>query len=265
MSNARFSIIQSRAISDERIDSDDVRLLGAYGIFSDKDGWCWPSQETIAEMLPGKTRQWVNVHTSTLVALGYMEKQPRFGEDGGQLSNKYRILFDTPPVKKQEELLTPPVTKQEGIDYTNAPLNAPFNTNTETGKNQPVPSLPIEWQLLSGKAITELPDQKNAQMHDAANLLVMGTKMDNPTAYGVAYAFMKARDIVIPNDDIKANRKPLKKMVEMGVQPHHIEEAVQKMVKENLTCVDLFSVAKIAIDLANPVKSKQATSMEFRE
>lgn len=57
---------------------------------SDKNGQSWPGIKTIAREL--------NVSTSTvkravddLIRLGYMEKETRFRENGGQTSNLYTL------------------------------------------------------------------------------------------------------------------------------------------------------------------------------
>ena len=59
MTNARFSILQARAVEDKRISNSQFRTLAALGLYGDKDGWCFPKLKTLATIL-GKSRQAVN-------------------------------------------------------------------------------------------------------------------------------------------------------------------------------------------------------------
>lgn len=260
----KFSIIPGRAINDPRVTDSIYRTLAALcGYANAKTGWCFPSQETLAQDT-GKTRKTINEHLQLLEEWGYVVSGKRKREDNSPTSKRYQVIYDVPFTRPMS---SPDYSAYEfPRGYTNDSSNDP-STNTANGENQPLPDgLSVEWQLVAGAKKIVVPDQKEAQIRDAANLLVMGTSLDRPIAYGIAYTFMKERDIVIPMEDIKGNRKPLKKMVDAGVLPNHVMEAVQKMVKDNLTCVDLFSVAKIAIDIANPAKPiKMGTSMEVRE
>lgn len=95
MSNARFSVLQSRAVMDKRISNAEFRTLAALGTFGDKDGWCFPRLKTIGDML-GKSRQAVSQDIARLAAMGYIEIHHQKRDDGSNGSNKYRILFDTP-------------------------------------------------------------------------------------------------------------------------------------------------------------------------
>ena len=94
MSNARFSIIQSRAVSDDRISNAQFRTLSALGIYGDKNGWCFPKLKTLGDML-GKSKQAVSMDIKALVELGYIEIKKQYREDGSQQNNLYRILFDS--------------------------------------------------------------------------------------------------------------------------------------------------------------------------
>ena len=85
-------------------------------------------------------------------------------------------------------------------------------------------------------------------MRDTAQLIGMGEKYG---AADLALAFMRARDIIIPEGKIKGQRKAVREMLEMGVRPEHITEAVQQLLIKGMTVIDLFSVSKTAQDLAN--------------
>jgi len=117
MSNARFSIMPARAISDQRMSSAQLRTLAALAIFGDEDGWCFPKLATLGKML-GKSKQAVSMDIKVLVDLGYVQKQPQHRDDGSQRNNLYRILFDTPPLSLAE----PPLSSE-----LNPPLSPGLN------------------------------------------------------------------------------------------------------------------------------------------
>lgn len=136
-----------------------------------------------------------------------------------------------------------------------------YSKNTMASvENQPQPMpLSIENQIFVGKEVTEIPNSNLAAIKDAANLVAMGTGSFYERVYNLAYAFMVARNIILHNDEAKGNRKAARMMVQQGVQPHHIVDAVQDLAKKNMTVVNLFSVQKTAVGLANPAKSKTST------
>lgn len=129
-----------------------------------------------------------------------------------------------------------------------APTRKPASPDV---KPRPVTPLPIEWQIAAGQEITAVNNDDMARM-DVANLLSMGKGINTHLAYSLAYTFMSTRGIIIPEGKIKGNRKPLKEMIEMGVRPEHVAEATKKLMDDNMTVVDLFSISKTAIGIANP-------------
>ncbi len=91
--SGRFSIVPARAVEDRRLSAPAFRVLAALGTYSDKDGWCWPSFTTLAAQL-GTKRQVVHRHVRELVKLGYLESKRTQRRDGGNATNRYRLLFD---------------------------------------------------------------------------------------------------------------------------------------------------------------------------
>ncbi len=49
--SGRFSIIPARAIDDPRLGKAALLVLCALGTYSDRDGWSWPSSNTLANRL----------------------------------------------------------------------------------------------------------------------------------------------------------------------------------------------------------------------
>lgn len=148
MSNARFSILQSRAVEDKRISNSQFRTLAALGMYGDKNGWCFPKLKTLADLL-GKSRQAVNRDLLELRDLGYIEIYHQYREDGGLQHNKYRLVFDLPPIQQEidgckESVYTPstpevdtPSTSEvytpstSEVDALTPHINAPFNAPVE--------------------------------------------------------------------------------------------------------------------------------------
>lgn len=131
----------------------------------------------------------------------------------------------------------------------------PLDLNHQLTITKPIGSYEpqnIEQAIFAGKPVTEKMldgyEQKHAQMIDSANLLDMGC-----IGGGVlALAFMEARSIIIPESKIKGQRKVARELIKQGVTPDHVREAVKKLLEENMTVTDLFSVEKTAVSLANP-------------
>lgn len=98
MSNARFSILQARAVKDKSVSDAQFRTLAALGMYADEDGWCFPSLTTLGKDLH-KSKQAVGRDTIHLRKLGYLEVTARFDEKtGARRSSMYRLKFDLPPL-----------------------------------------------------------------------------------------------------------------------------------------------------------------------
>lgn len=115
MTNARFSILQARAVSDARISNSQFRTLAALGMYGDKDGYCWPKLATLSEIL-GKSKQAISRDMQALAEFGYIEIEHQFREDGSQMHNRYRLLFDSVPhqrsVDPHQQGVYPPSTPE---------------------------------------------------------------------------------------------------------------------------------------------------------
>jgi predicted transcriptional regulator len=96
MSEQRFSAVAHDAVFDRRLSATDIRVLAALGTFTNKAGWCYPKQKTIAERI-GVARTTVTAAINNLVACGWVEKQARTGDAGGKISCLYRVKLDVSP------------------------------------------------------------------------------------------------------------------------------------------------------------------------
>ena len=150
--------------------------------------------------------------------------------------------------------MTSPKNWQTSTQGVNETLTTPVNETLTLSREEEVEekdcanaqTLPLDWQIATGQPI-HLQDEKQAQMQDSANLIATGL----PSAYDLALAFMQARDIVIPFEKAKGNRKAAREMLQMGVRPEHVRQATEQLIEKQMTIIDLFGVSKTAINLAN--------------
>jgi hypothetical protein len=138
MSNARFSITPAIAAADTTLPDSVFRTLACLGVFGDKNGWCWPSLETIANMR-GVSKPRISQDIKILVKRGYVQKEAQFRNNEQQV-NKYRILFDTDGLTPE---VNPPLTTEINTGLTpevNPPLTPAVNQNAlvNAPKNAPI-------------------------------------------------------------------------------------------------------------------------------
>lgn len=150
MSNARFSILQARAISDKRISDAQFRTLAALGMYADKEGWCFPSLTRIGADC-NKKKQVAGRDIVHLKKCGYVEVYPQFDEKGGRRVNKYRLIFD-PPVITQYTPPSPP--EGDTPSSSEGDVNVPYNAQKESKKKE-LNNLSIENSIATNQPVTE--------------------------------------------------------------------------------------------------------------
>jgi DNA-binding transcriptional MocR family regulator len=91
--SARYAVIPAQAVGDSRLSRTGLALLCALSLHADRHGRAGPAQAALAARL-GITRQAVGKYAKELEDLGYIEKERRFGADGGELPCRYRLLSD---------------------------------------------------------------------------------------------------------------------------------------------------------------------------
>jgi len=102
----RFAAIPSAAIEDTRLTGADLNVLAALGYHTCKDGWCWPSQDTIA-VKARLSRQFVVESMKRLIRWGYVE---RYIENNNTRKIRYRVILDVanaPEEVKPQPVVTP--------------------------------------------------------------------------------------------------------------------------------------------------------------
>lgn len=152
---SRFAIMPAAAVTDTRLSTRDLSVLAAIGVHTDRNGWCYPSLGRLGDML-GISRQAVQKSMRVLTAAGYVQAVARAREDGGQASNRMRVLFDTehpqgamrvaPPATPE---VAPPATVEVAPPATpgvaqNDPSNAPPERQKPARVRAPAVDLP-EW------------------------------------------------------------------------------------------------------------------------
>jgi len=121
---SRFSAVSSAALDDDRLTGPDILVLAALGYHTDKTGWCWPSQDTIATRAR-LTRQTVSECMKRLVSFGHVERY--IPDDGNLAKIRYRPVLDAASVPEAED--TQPVglvgvTDKGGVALADKGLSA---------------------------------------------------------------------------------------------------------------------------------------------
>lgn len=153
--SVRYAKIPVRAIDDPQLNSAAFRVLLSLCTYTDRDGYCYPSQGTIAKKLR-VSRQAVNKQIRVLFRLGYIHVTHRWNPSSGETSCYYQVIFD-PPHKETDEVFLAPdlpiasytcdsqlrVSEQER--FANAPCSlteSSINTTIETSEIQSETDLP---------------------------------------------------------------------------------------------------------------------------
>lgn len=91
----RFSVIAAKAVRDPRVTDSQLRTLAIVGMFTDENGFCYPSLKTIAE-IKGVSKQAISKDIAELEKFGYLKRIPRY-KGKARLSNLLQVRLDFPP------------------------------------------------------------------------------------------------------------------------------------------------------------------------
>ena len=125
----KYSRVPEAAFPDWRISSSALRVLGILCRYTDKNGYCFPSQSTIAKRL-GLARSTINYHIKKLRQLGYLQSERRTTSSGGETSCLYRIT--TPPEADSPDDLQIDTPDNPNLD---TPADANISTHADAGIN----------------------------------------------------------------------------------------------------------------------------------
>jgi DNA-binding Lrp family transcriptional regulator len=114
MSQARYSIIPTAALEDDRVTAQQLRILATLGSFMGKDNEGFPSQSKIAERAKC-SRQTVNKALRCLADFGYIQV---IGRTRGGLKRalRYRVILDVNLSDIEAEAPMFPDVKKSDID-----------------------------------------------------------------------------------------------------------------------------------------------------
>lgn len=142
----RYTLFAARAVFDDRLSAMDVRVLAALGTFTDRQGWCHPSQTTIANRL-GTSRTRVNSSLKSLVEAGYVQTVKQALDNGAQTVSLYRVLMDlSAPEAAADVLASGEIVELLPVSNTDTPLSA---GGTGLGSVAPDPERPLDIAPLS--------------------------------------------------------------------------------------------------------------------
>ncbi len=218
-----------------------------------------------------------NGQTATHLRLNIAEFFRRYGEElenqnppeneEDTISKDINDLYEMMGVKSELQIGDSPNGETESPNgETELQIGDSINSPDQPSHN-PIgayaPSdLPLDWKIGNGLPINsgDLKLEPERIMKDRANLIATGFGINANLAYEIAFAFMETRQIIIPEDKVKGQRKAVREMIESKVFPSHVIQAVRNLTGKKMTCTDLFSVSKTAIDLANPAPSQFQSS-----
>jgi len=224
----------------------------------------WQSFDTLAQKTGLERRSVIRV-IHALIKNDYCKLNgiTRYG------TNDYAVNLSklgNPPVKRART--GRPKSSDSGTESSDSGTESSDSQSPESslsvpessiGDKSPSDNLPLDWKIANEMKITEkdIQNETDRKMKDAANLISTTFGVNSTTAYDIAYTFQTSRWIIIPTDKVKGQRKAIKEMLEMHVQPEHIIQAVKDLTAKNMTITDLFSVSKTAIALANPAPKEE--------
>jgi hypothetical protein len=86
----RYIVLPKSIITDKRLNATSLQILCVFLMFTDSDGYCFPSLRTIAD-ITGLSESPVRRTIQSLIDYGYLVKQFRYSENGRQTSNGYFV------------------------------------------------------------------------------------------------------------------------------------------------------------------------------
>ena len=107
MDGRSWSILPARWTTDKRLAPNDVRVLGALGLYTNQAGVCWPTYETL-QRFTKLSRNAVMAAIKRLSDYGYIRHlKPEYypGQKSRWLTNRYQVLWrGDEPVPRYEDI-----------------------------------------------------------------------------------------------------------------------------------------------------------------
>lgn len=175
-------------------------------------------------------------------------------------TNDYTINIRCFPAMAKEASELPELVKplDQASQATLLAVVKPLDHNHHVITNEPSigaiapDDMPIDWKIGHNIDITANDlDQLKLDAQRARTIADL-IDMQCPGGGALALEFMATRGIVFPASKVKGQRKAARELLEQGVRPEHVGEAVYALLAKNMTVVDLFSITKTAVSLAHP-------------
>jgi len=115
-----YSVLPARAVQDDNLAHNTLRVLGAICIHTNAYGICWPSLLTLARHVSLRAET-VSRHVQKLIKAGYIRKLQRkaypihIKRKSPGITNRYQVLFngnDPLPTKEQFEAPRPKIVEE---------------------------------------------------------------------------------------------------------------------------------------------------------
>lgn len=107
MDGRSWSILPARWTTDRRLAPNDMRVLGALGLYTNQAGVCWPTYETL-QRFTKLSRNAVMAAIKRLGEMGYIRHlKPEYypGQKSKWLTNRYQVLWrGDEPVPRYEDI-----------------------------------------------------------------------------------------------------------------------------------------------------------------
>ena len=141
-----YCILPARAMQDETLTRNQLRVLSCIGMYSNSHGVCWPSQVTIGRHL-GVDHTWVSSAVSALVKKGYLRKLKHKDYPKGiqrrsrGRTNRYQVLYKgNDPLPTLEQFWAPAArfSRDEDSDLDDALADKQSGVKGDTNKSYQV-------------------------------------------------------------------------------------------------------------------------------
>jgi hypothetical protein len=118
MSTTRFGIIPA-SLFEHDLGPAEIALIALLSTYADKDGWCWPTQTTLATKL-GRSRAWVISCIKKLELAKILQKSAK-----SHGMYKYRIVYDTNTSCQPANTSRQPADTEQDQELKEAPPSPP--------------------------------------------------------------------------------------------------------------------------------------------
>jgi hypothetical protein len=166
-------------------------VLLALADHADRDGICWPGQKGVAEKC-GISERTVRDALGSLECDGYVEREARVRDDGGQAANRYRLRMGDPPA----DSAAPPAKGRQGppADLAGAPRQngvARVEPSFRTNQKEPSPTAQLvrdELVQVASKRGVSAPSVESIERRSTSSLTAITPPLPATSPSGLSTA-----------------------------------------------------------------------------